>query len=118
MFRISSSRKIPAPATALPTGSACGPSRRIHPLVLFAYSDASDVSHGFVRTASGAFTMFDAPGAGTSAGQGTFGNSVERGDGAVLIGNEAVKHIARLSSHAFPRRSVLCSIPYMILNRL
>jgi hypothetical protein len=37
MFRISSSRKIPELAAALPTGSACGPSRRIHPLVLFGY---------------------------------------------------------------------------------
>src|SRR5262245_64436610 len=37
MFRISSSRKIPVWVAALPTGSACGPSRRIHSLVLFGY---------------------------------------------------------------------------------
>src|SRR5205807_2581259 len=36
------------------------------------YSDASDVTHGFVRAADGTITTFDAPGAGTGSGQGTF----------------------------------------------
>ena len=36
------------------------------------YIDASNVIHGFIRTAEGSITKFDAPGAGTGAGQGTF----------------------------------------------
>ena len=35
------------------------------------YIDASNVSHGFLRSPSGSFTTFDAPGAGTAPGQGT-----------------------------------------------
>ena len=36
------------------------------------YTDDSNVSHGFLRAPDGAFTTFDAPGAGTGDGQGTF----------------------------------------------
>src|SRR5438477_81589 len=36
------------------------------------YTDDSNVSHGFLRAPSGAFTTFDVPGAGTGDGQGTF----------------------------------------------
>jgi hypothetical protein len=36
------------------------------------YNDSAQVGHAFVRDKSGAFTTFDAPGAGTQAGQGTF----------------------------------------------
>src|SRR5207302_114184 len=35
------------------------------------YSDASNVTHGYVRAPDGTFTTFDAPGAGTGSGQGT-----------------------------------------------
>src|SRR5262249_41389776 len=35
------------------------------------YVDAGDVRHGFVRSAGGAFTTFDVPGAGTSSTDGT-----------------------------------------------
>ena len=35
------------------------------------YADSRDVLHGFLRTPDGKFTTFDAPGAGTGAGQGT-----------------------------------------------
>jgi hypothetical protein len=35
------------------------------------YIDSNGVNHGFVRSPSGAITTFDAPGAGTGAGQGT-----------------------------------------------
>jgi hypothetical protein len=35
------------------------------------YSDANSVNHGFLRSPDGKFTTFDAPGAGTSSGQGT-----------------------------------------------
>lgn len=43
------------------------------------YSDSHSVAHGFVRCADGSFLTFDAPGAGTGAGQGTIalGNDVE-----------------------------------------
>jgi hypothetical protein len=36
------------------------------------YADANGVFHAFVRSPNGAITTFDAPGAGTAAGQGTF----------------------------------------------
>lgn len=35
------------------------------------YSDANSVNHGFLRSPNGKFTTFDAPGAGTSVGEGT-----------------------------------------------
>src|SRR5215831_10969880 len=35
-------------------------------------TDSALVSHGFLRDRNGGFTTFDAPGAGTGAGQGTF----------------------------------------------
>jgi hypothetical protein len=41
-----------------------------------AYLDASNVSHGFVRARDGAITTFDAPGAGTGSGQGTFPDDI------------------------------------------
>jgi hypothetical protein len=37
-----------------------------------AYLDASNVYHGYVRAPDGTIRTFDAPGAGTAAGQGTF----------------------------------------------
>ena len=40
--------------------------------ILGNYIDASNVVHGFVRDKHGAITSFDAPGAGTGPGQGTF----------------------------------------------
>ena len=42
------------------------------------YFDASGVFHGYVREADGTFTTFEAPGAGTGAGQGTLGASINR----------------------------------------
>ncbi len=41
------------------------------------YADTSSVNHGFLRTPDGKFTTFDAPGAGTSAGQGTVGITID-----------------------------------------
>ena len=41
------------------------------------YTDASLVAHGFVRTANGTITTFDAPGAGTGMLQGTLGLSID-----------------------------------------
>ncbi len=40
------------------------------------YIDANGANHGFVRAASGTITTFDAPGAGTGAGQGTIAVSI------------------------------------------
>jgi hypothetical protein len=40
------------------------------------YTDANYVNHGFLRAPNGAFTTFDAPGAGTGAGQGTLPISI------------------------------------------
>ncbi len=35
------------------------------------YEDGNSVSHGFLRSNDGRLTVFDVPGAGTGAGQGT-----------------------------------------------
>lgn len=43
-----------------------------HGEVIGSYTDASNVEHGFSRSADGTITDFDAPGAGTGSGQGTF----------------------------------------------
>ena len=36
------------------------------------YTDANNVSHGYVRAVDGTYTFFDVPAAGTGSGQGTF----------------------------------------------
>jgi hypothetical protein len=36
------------------------------------YVDANNVAHGFSREAGGTLATFEAPGAGTGAGQGTY----------------------------------------------
>ena len=40
------------------------------------YTDAGNVSHGFLRAKHGTITAFDAPGAGAGSGQGTFAFSI------------------------------------------
>ncbi len=40
------------------------------------YTDASGVSHGYVRAPDGSFTTFDVPGAGTGSGQGTYSDGI------------------------------------------
>src|SRR5438094_690423 len=40
------------------------------------YTDAGNVNHGFLRAKHGTITAFDAPGAGTGSGQGTFAFSI------------------------------------------
>jgi probable HAF family extracellular repeat protein len=40
-------------------------------VIMGQYSDSNSVFHGFVREASGTYTAFDTPGAGTGNGQGT-----------------------------------------------
>jgi hypothetical protein len=40
--------------------------------------DANNVWHGFLRTADGTITTFDAPGAGTGAGQGTTNDGINQ----------------------------------------
>src|SRR6266576_3450106 len=42
-------------------------------------TDSAFVSHGFLRDRNGGFTAFDAPGAGTGAGQGTFPFAISLG---------------------------------------
>src|SRR6266496_2695909 len=42
-------------------------------------TDSAFVSHGFLRDRNGGFTTFDAPGAGTGAGQGTFPFAISLG---------------------------------------
>ena len=41
-----------------------------------AYIDSSGVGHAYVRTREGSITTFNASGAGTLAGQGTFGAAI------------------------------------------
>lgn len=45
--------------------------------VLGTYVDANNVSHGFLRARDGRFETFDAPKAGTAAGQGTFVTTID-----------------------------------------
>jgi hypothetical protein len=42
------------------------------------YSDSSSVMHVFLRAPDGRFTTFEAPGAGTSPGQGTSGTTIDQ----------------------------------------
>jgi len=48
------------------------------------YSDANEVYHGFVVSASGAITTFNAPGAGTTLATGTYPISIN--DNGVIVG--------------------------------
>lgn len=53
--------------------------------IMGSYCDAGNVTHGFLRNPDGSFTSFDAPGAGTGAGQGTTAYGLNwRGDHGVL----------------------------------
>jgi len=52
------------------------------------YTDTSTVFHGFLRDSSGTITILDAPGAGTSAGEGT--EFVDMNTGGVTVGGIAV----------------------------
>lgn len=49
------------------------------------YLDAGNVNHGFLRARDGTITTFDAPGAGTGAGQGTYPQNVNLA--GVITGN-------------------------------
>jgi len=48
------------------------------------YSDANEVYHGFMVSASGTITTFNAPGAGTTAATGTYAVSIN--DNGVIVG--------------------------------
>ena len=48
------------------------------------YLDANGAVHGYVRSPDGTITEFDAPGAGTGAGQGTIGGLIN--DSGVIAG--------------------------------
>ena len=64
------------------------------------YTDADGVSHGFLRTRNGRFTIFDVPGAGSAPNQ---------GEGTFPYGNNSVGEIMgayvdkRLVNHSFLR---------------
>jgi hypothetical protein len=52
------------------------------------YIDVSGVSHGFLRSPGGTFTTFNAPGAGTSSGQGTYtAGTIALNDAFVITGS-------------------------------
>jgi hypothetical protein len=53
------------------TGTQFGVSINPAGTIAGTYTDAGNVNHGFVRAPDGTITTFDAPGAGTAAGQGT-----------------------------------------------
>jgi predicted membrane protein len=78
-----------APGAGIPAGVPCTPpiicsngtqGAAINPAGVISgqYVDTGGVFHGFLRTKDGAIITFDAPGAGTNSGQGTF---VVFGDG-------------------------------------
>jgi len=65
---------VPAAGTGSYQGTGCpGCALGFNELGAIAgtYIDANSVQHGFLRSSDGTFTAFDAPGAGTSGGQGT-----------------------------------------------
>jgi hypothetical protein len=48
------------------------------------YNDSNNTIHGFLRSAKGTITNFDAPGAGKAADQGTFVQAIN--DSGVIAG--------------------------------
>jgi hypothetical protein len=67
-----------APAPYVGTGEGQGTSAgNINPsgVIWGGATDSNGVSHGFLRTPDGKFTIVDAPDAGTGSGQGTFGEA-------------------------------------------
>jgi hypothetical protein len=56
------------------------------------YLDANSVNHGYLRAPDGAITVFDAPGAGTGANQGTFAYGVTPVIPGVYIDGDNVMH--------------------------
>src|SRR6202790_3659112 len=53
-------------------------------LTVVNYVDANGVNHGFVRNPDGRITTFDAPSAGTGAGEGTIPNGIT--DAGIVVG--------------------------------
>lgn len=65
---------VPGAGTGSNEGTGCpgcAPGLNQFGMVAGNYIDANSVSHGYVRSPNGRFATFDAPGAGTAAGQGT-----------------------------------------------
>lgn len=58
------------------------------------YVDERNVAHGFSRDSDGTFITFDAPGAGTASGQGTFadGNNTAGAIAGFYVDNSNVAH--------------------------
>jgi hypothetical protein len=49
----------------------------IHSASVGEYPDTNYLSHGYLRAPDGTITEFDVPGAGTGAGQGTTGGTID-----------------------------------------
>jgi len=58
------------------------------------YVDSNNVSHGYLRNGHGIITTFDAPGAGTAAGQGTYSWSINQNEAvtASFVDSNGVNH--------------------------
>jgi hypothetical protein len=65
---------VPGPNSTSPVQCSypCGPGINPDGTIAGDYDDASHQLHAFARAPDGTFTTFDAPGAGTGSGQGTF----------------------------------------------
>ena len=87
-------RIFDAPGAGIPAGAACTPpiicsngtqgaAINVEGEIVGQYVDTNDVFHGFLRAPDGAIRTFDAPGAGTASGQGTY---ITFGEGINLFG--------------------------------
>ena len=58
------------------------------------FVDANNVSHAFIRSTNGTITTFDAPGAGTASGQGTYSWSINSSGAvtAVVVDSFGLQH--------------------------
>jgi len=66
-----------ASATRAKASSACARVLSIHSASVGEYPDTNYLSHGYLRAPDGTITEFDVPGAGTGAGQGTTGGTID-----------------------------------------
>ncbi len=74
---------VPCSPPIICSNGTQGASTNLWGAVAGQYVDTGDVFHGFVRSPLGAIATFDAPGAGTGSGQGTF---ITFGDGLNFFG--------------------------------
>jgi len=67
-------------------------------LITGKYVDSSNVSHGFIGTATGTITTFDSPGAGTGSGEGTTATAINKT-------GEVTGYYTTTKNHGFVRHS-------------